>query len=350
MNKILNFLRTESLDLENMDWYNFMGFCDFHRLSGYLAGKLEKYNLPPQVKRHFGIQKEYQAYRQEHLFRAAKEIESALVRENIAHAFLKGTALSGTLYERGERGSNDIDILISSQDVGRAGKLLESLGFAQGLYRNGKLERFSRKEILSRRMNRGETAPYLKLTGDKLLPFIEIDLNFSLDWLPSSDIGAVDRFLRNTTLLENGLTGLTPSYCFMFLCMHLYKEATVLSMVQRSKDIELYKYLDIYKLFPQIDVPGFRALAEELGIEKECNYALYHTKRLFPEIGIGTEVPQELETVIDPENNNKRYFWTVEFLDRVEDTDRLRFLLEDCQPADGWKKRLFQRIAEVKYD
>lgn len=92
MNKILNFLRTESLDLENMDWYNFMGFCDFHRLSGYLAGKLEKYNLPPQVKRHFGIQKEYQAYRQEHLFRAAKEIENALVRENIAHAFLKGTA------------------------------------------------------------------------------------------------------------------------------------------------------------------------------------------------------------------------------------------------------------------
>ena len=160
----------------------------------------------------------------------------------------------------------------------------------------------------------------------------------------------MDRFLRNTTLLGNGLTGLTPSYCFMFLCMHLYKEATVLSMVQRSKDIELYKYLDIYKLFPQIDVPGFRALAEELGIDKECNYALYHTKRLFPEIGIGTEVPQELETVIDPENNNKRYFWTVEFLDRVEDTDRLRFLLEDCQPADGWKKRLFQRIAEVKYD
>lgn len=134
-------------------------------------------------------------------------------------------------------------------------------------------------------MNRGETAPYLKLTGDKLLPFIEIDLNFSLDWLPSSDIGAVDRFLRNTTLLENGLTGLTPSYCFMFLCMHLYKEATVLSMVQRSKDIELYKYLDIYKLFPQIDVSKFRALAEELGIDKECNYARIIPNGYFPRSG-----------------------------------------------------------------
>lgn len=334
MKQVLEFLNSGAIDYANTDWYRFLGFCDFHRISGYICDRLNKSALPPQVARHLKAQKNYQKMRGKVLYAAACELETALGKAGLSHAFLKGSALNGVLYSGGERDSNDVDLLIEPENVGRVGKILEELGYVQGIYKDGVIEKFSRKEIISRRMNRGETAPYVRLTEDDFVPFLEIDINFSLDWLPASNTRAVGAFLHHTEKCENGLTCLNRAYSLAFLCAHLYKEATILSMVKRYKDIEIYKYLDIFKLYPLTNVYEFERVIKEFGLEKECGYALYFTAQLFPKLGIRAPLPEEAYEVADPEAGGRKYVWEMDFFERLEDTNRVRFLFEPSKRSD----------------
>ena len=108
----------------------------------------------------------------------------------------------------------------------------------------------SRNEIVSRRMNRGETAPFILKTEDTCVPFIEVDLNFSLDYLPNSNKELLSAVLQETVdysgSIVGGIRSLKIEDFFLQLIMHQYKESILYSMVERNKDVELYKLLDIY--------------------------------------------------------------------------------------------------------
>lgn len=71
-----------------------------------------------------------------------------------------------SFYGDGERISNDIDILIEQEDISSVSTLLKSMGFTQGYYDflENNIVPLSRAEVLSRRMNRGETAPFILKT------------------------------------------------------------------------------------------------------------------------------------------------------------------------------------------
>ena len=92
-------------------------------------------------------------------------------------------------------------------------------------------------------MNRGETAPYLLMTEDPLLPFVEVDVNFSLHNLPGDK--DVDGFLENTKII-NGVRTLEQNKFFLHLLAHQYKEISLYDMWRRNKNQSLYKFLDIY--------------------------------------------------------------------------------------------------------
>ena len=342
MKTALALLNGETPDCSQIDWYEFSGFCDFHRIAGYLADKLPA-GVPPQVRRHFDLQRACQALRQQTLSDAAAEIEKALTEKGLSHAFLKGSALCGECYAAGERDSNDVDLLILPEDAGGAGKTLEALGYVQGRVEAGEIVPFSRAEIVSRRMNRGETAPYVRRAETALAPFVEIDLNFSPDELPASDPRVVREFLSRSRPNARGLTVLSDVDSLIFLCTHLYKEATVLSMVRRYKDLELYKYLDLSKLIPRVDSDAFRERVGALGLEKPCEYALYHAGLLFPQLGISCEVPEDVKEVRDPADGGKVYEWRMDFSERLSDTGRLRALRPRSECA-AWQETLLRKI------
>ena len=153
--------------------------------------------------------------------------------------------LNSRYYKEGERNGNDIDILVSQKDLSNISEVLRALGFRQGRYdsKERKFIGFSREEILTRRMNRGETAPYLLMTEDPLLPFVEVDVNFSLHNLPGDK--DVDGFLENTKII-NGVRTLEQNKFFLHLLAHQYKEISLYDMWRRNKNQSLYKFLDIY--------------------------------------------------------------------------------------------------------
>ena len=121
------------------------------------------------------------------------------------------------------------------------------------------------------------------------MKYLEVDINFSLDFKARNETDTVALLLKNTEPLietDNGkLLTLSPVDFMIHLCCHLYKEATVYAWVEMERDLSLYKFLDIYLLLNKWNFPKlFDELVikcERYGLKKECYYALLRAKELF---------------------------------------------------------------------
>ncbi|MCI8388391.1 MAG: nucleotidyltransferase family protein [Clostridiales bacterium] len=257
---------------------------------------------------------------------------------NFRYAFLKGAYLYSA-YPKGLRTSNDIDIMLERDSLNDICELLKRSGFIQGNIRNGRLVPASRVEIINSMINRGETVPFIKKVDLPKMEFCEIDLNFSLDYKPVQDSVIISDFLDNSRL-ENNVKIFSPIDFLIHLCIHLYKEATIMSWVDMQRDLSLYKFCDIYLLTHKWMNEAFAAQLEQrvkrYGLEKECCYALHYTKLLFD---IQDEALDKLLANIKPNNvsflkevfdpqSGKLYKHKKSLLDWFFSSDRKRHLYE----------------------
>jgi len=262
LNFIIDIIKDKSTKHTVNDWYSLLGFIETNKLSGYILNKLKRKKLEIPKLIYSSLYNTYslQKVRNNVLRKFINKISYELEINNINHAFLKGSILSNCsfdnktpIYKLGERTSNDIDILINPKDLGKLEKILEKLHFKQGYYDyfKEKVILFDRKEIISRRMNRNETAPWVLKTTNTIVPFIEIDINFSTSNL-SNDNKLTDKLLINTVCyksIDNNYIRTLEKYDFIIhLILHAYKELTNKFQVDRHKDIQLYKFLDLYLL------------------------------------------------------------------------------------------------------
>ena len=336
LNFILNTLQTVKAELsECTDWYSVLGFLELNKISGVFYDNLKKLGIkvPQQISRKLNNIKNIQVKRNNLMAQWIERISVELNNKSMPHAFLKGSVLSNygnlKLYDEGERISNDIDILVSQNNLSEIHKVLTELEFEQGYFDFNKNEfvKLSRSEIISRRMNRGETAPYIKLINDSIIDFIEIDINFSLSYLPESK--NVDEFLQDVKLYD-AVYSLTEIKFFVYLILHQYKESILYSMVQRNKDLELYKLLDIYLFLKNklIDYNELYDFCKKFNIEKECYYVLYQTTEVFDTLKednglmdfmnmIKPYCLDYLYAIIDPENKNQAYEWQISLVKRL---------------------------------
>lgn len=370
---ILNTLQNiKTEDTDNFNWYWISGFLDLHKISVpfYNCAKDLNLPLPQQIERRLFNTKNQQSERNETMRKWIEDISSEIRYEDIRYAFLKGSVISNTdfkayysneisfqcmakyndfnsinpIYASGERISNDIDILISPLDIQKADRALKRLGFKQAYwdFKTNTMIGFSRAEIISRRMNRGETVPYMQVV-DNTCRFIEVDINFSVDYLPNGKEIILQDMLSDTVIynakLQTGINSMKPEKFLLHLILHLYKEAYVYSMVKRGKDLELYKYLDIYKFINNklINYDILLELIRKYNIYKECYYVLYNLSeifniksdlyKLFPYLKPTDD--ENINTVIDPENKNRKYKWNITLFDRLEKYHCLNYLVED---------------------
>ena len=156
------------------------------------------------------------------------------------YAILKGSFLVN-LYPDGLRTSNDIDILISPENITDLSKMLISSGFKQGFIHNNSFVQANRKEIINSRMNRGETIPFIKELNMPNIKYLELDVNFSLDFKSGNDKEIVRSLLNDANELKRSrLKTLNEIDFLIHLCTHLFKEATVMAWVNMGRDLSLY--------------------------------------------------------------------------------------------------------------
>lgn len=265
-----------------------LGYLFFNRMSGVAYSIMKEEGLLGLVGREFRNSL-HDAYKQNILknrdfFRALEYTSEILKAHKGEYAMLKGAQLC-SLYPVGCRTSNDIDLLVKEEYLTDIGKALTESGFKQGYIRNNSFIPASRKDIIESKMMRGETVPYILEIDYPQLKYIEIDLNFSLDYKNSKD-DAVERMLEHC--IEVDLGGYTISTLDMYdffiqLCLHLYKEASTYPWIQMKRDMTLYKYCDISMLLDRFhfDKEKLFNRACELGADEIISCVILWVNSLF---------------------------------------------------------------------
>lgn len=330
-----------------------LGHLFFNRMQAVAYGTLKKHGLLGKVNREFRNSLKC-AYNQsveknKSFFQCVQLVEKALVRCDCKYAMLKGAYLCKA-YPEGYRTSNDIDLLVHPKDVTEIGNALLVAGFKQGNIRNDKFKPATRKEIIESKMMRGETVPYIKEINLPGIKFLEVDINFSLDYKPG-DTDLLDEMMNNTlfvNLEDFRVRTLRSDDFFVHLCSHLYKEATTLPWVEMMRDMTLYKYCDIYMLLNDADKEHIDFLFEravKLGMEKVCAFAVLQTSELFKLKNLyAVDVSRKalgydldfIHRIVSPKDKKELIFAERNILDRFF-ADNRNALLEEVNHSEDSK-------------
>ncbi len=322
-----------------------LGHLFFNRMQAIAYAVLKSNNLLGKVNREFRnslkAAHEQSTIKNSSFFWCVNYVGKLLASCNCKYALLKGAYLCKA-YPEGCRTSNDIDLLVSPEYVTVIGTIMSKAGFKQGNIRNGEFVSATRKEIIESKMMRGETVPYIKEVGLPGMKYLEIDINFSLDYKPG-DTTILKDMLDNSVSKEVGdlkVRTLRDDDFFIHLCCHLYKEATTLPWVEMMRDMTLYKYADIYTLLSDMsdaDVDRIFERASKTGTDKICAFAVLQTNELFnlerPHAverakSVLTYDPYFIHTIISPKDK-KRYLYTEKNIEKRFFADSRRNLLEE---------------------
>lgn len=262
-----------------------LGHLFFNRMQGAAYSVLKKNECLGAVNREFrnSLKGAYEqnVERNRSFFQCVRLLSGLLAQCGCSAAMLKG-ALLCRLYPEGCRTANDIDLLVHPRDVGLLGRALSEAGFRQGNIRNGAFIPAARREIIESKLTRGETVPYILEIGLPYMRFLEVDINFSLDYKNSAP-DVLERML-NDTVVNEGIVTLNRSDFLIHLACHLYKEAATLPWVKMKRDMTLYKYADLYLLLDRMsdsEISEFFRRAEERGLGKICAFTVLQTAELF---------------------------------------------------------------------
>ena len=325
------------------DWYSVTGFLFSHRIAGLFYNRAKQLDIPLPKKAEKLFAETFARQRRKVQFMRGyiAEIAKAMHAAQAEYVFLKGSVFSNLpkekrIYADGERASNDIDILVRQNAIAKAESVLRSLGYVQGEYiaEEDEIRPFSRLEIVTRRMNRGETAPFVKWTGEGEFPFVEADINFSLGNTP----GEGEELLSDIvgTGVETG--GACPmrlpqaEMFFLHLIMHQYKESCLYFMAERGKELDLYKLADIYFCLYSggLDLSRLLCLVRRYAIEEKLGAVLWQVADIFDDKKIDTlagKCGKAQPDVIDYVHK-KRYEWMAPPHERNCSLSALQYLSE----------------------
>lgn len=322
-----------------------LGQLFFNRMQAVAYGVLKEHGLLNKVNREFRNSLktgyEQQNEKNQSYFKCLKYLQECLQDCTCNYALLKGAYLCA-VYPTAYRTSNDIDILVAPQDVTAISRTLYRDGFRQGDIRNGKFEPATRKEIIVSKMMRGETVPFIKEVNLPSMKFLEIDINFSLDYKPG-DTELLTKMLDNATVYkinDKYVRTLRKDDFFIHLCSHLYKEATTLPWIEMKRDMTLYKYCDIYMLLNDASMEEINLIferAKENNMEKICAFAVLQTAKLFNFTNnfailkskqILKDDPEFIHRVISPKDKKEFIYKEKNILTRLFSNDRRGLIVE----------------------
>lgn len=297
----------EILNDKSVNWITVLGYLMYHRVAGLVYEKINKIDVRlldyPVFFASYMVN-QAQSLRGKEQNRYVKIISDRLLSDDIDHVFLKGTVLNNVIYSSGERASNDIDILVMKQSVNQVAEILRDIGFVQGKYNYKKNEiiPFSSEEIRFSLENRGETAPFVLISDTYALKTIDVDINFSIDWIPDTNGDIVESFLQNKIIMKcmdgTSIYSLSNEHNFLELCIHLYKDSVLIDILKKRKVLDLYKFVDIYYFlkcsYTQMNYDKLYELVVQFNLEKPVLFAVRAVYTLFPDA-----INDKLDTVIE---------------------------------------------------
>ncbi|MBQ7335756.1 MAG: nucleotidyltransferase family protein [Clostridia bacterium] len=269
-------------------------------------------------------------------------------QSEIPYAVIKGAVLSQRLYKDPFlRSSGDIDILIHRRDTDRLKELLLANGFVQGRVTKHGIEPFSRREIVFQATMSHQTAPYVKKTGNKLCPYINLDVNTDILWGESgvhTDMDAVLSCAIPGQVLDTSIQVLRPEMEFLALCLHHYKDLNSLFLLSQGRYrlglfCELYEYLCMVRP----DAQRLQELCRALGVGQYLYVCVFQVREIFAD-----EKLDEYLSVLSPFRNeeiletfgladSERHVWEIPLFERLFHPDLPAYVQSKLSPAEREK-------------
>ena len=319
-----------------------LGHLFANRMAPMAYGVLKEAKLLQKVDREFrNSLRDSQLFaekRNANYIDCVKLVSNVFARVDAPHALLKGAYLC-SWYPDGYRTSNDIDVLIKPKDVTLFSEALKNAGFKQGYIKDGEFVPATRQEIINSKMTRGETVPFIKSVNMPFLKYLEVDLNFSLDYKNGED-STLDYMLDNSVVLpvkDFSIKTLDKLSFILHLCAHLHKEATTMPWIKMKRDMTLYKYLDIYALLKDLvpeEEEKLILLADKYKMNLELCYCIKSVFALFPirsktlEEYLAEHDNEELDLVVAPKEKKVYRYAESDPKKRFFDPNREALLVE----------------------
>lgn len=344
----------EILDNPRLNWDMFLGVVLNNRVSGIVYKRLRKYNaVPKYVIFYLKIIFEAQSKIVKQHIEEIQNVNKALMRSNVHFAFLKGSYMNTFVYDLGERISNDTDVMVWPEDLSECGKVLETLGYIQGEVKNGEIVPASRADILFAKMNTYEIIPYIKKMNSEDFPFHVVDINFKLS--NDEKKGVSNRIINKIQDIDNGqysLRIMTDENFLLYLCIHLYREATMVLKIMSCSDMTLYKFMDVHHfIVNKMNSLNWEKMYEEsiaLNRLNEVYYTLYFTEELYPGtidkdilLKFKPENTEFLDEYKGRDNTDEVYKWNLGFKERVLNCNRKIEALSNVEKE-------YKRFKEIK--
>lgn len=118
----------------NLDWIEIAGIALNHRLGGYIYKGLntsQQKKMPKEVVKALELLVRAQKEQFEENLEEICKVNDALEEAKIKFAVLKGAFFGCEMYEKGTRRSNDIDLLVYEDDLGKLDTCLRAMGYIQ---------------------------------------------------------------------------------------------------------------------------------------------------------------------------------------------------------------------------
>ena len=250
------------------------------------------------------------------------------LQSEIPYAVIKGAVLSQTVY--GDpliRTSGDIDVLIRREDADRLKRLLSANGFVQGRITDGGIVPFSRRELLFQAAMSHQTAPYVKATGNRLCPYVNVDVNMDILWGERgarADMDFVLSYTEKSSLCNVSFQKLMPEIELLSLCLHHYKDMNSLYLLS-SGSLRLGLFCEIYDYLQNVkpDVAQLSALCNQLNVGRYVYVCLHQTQQIFEDMLLNPYLealePQKDDTLLNTfglsEKEQKQ--WEIDLFERL---------------------------------
>lgn len=290
----------------DMDWIYIGGILVNHRLAGYFydgLNEVQKSKVPKEISEIFKLIIDAQYRRQSYVNREVDCINKELLKSKIRFAGLKGVIFGAMLYSKGNRRSNDIDLLVHEDDLTALDAALRSLGYIQSSLPNGRLIEATKKEKMLQRLNYHDLVPYIKHIDE--IGFFEVDINFLFDGKENQiDDLVFEDGLQRYNGVDYSIMGFSPYMNLAFLCVHFYREATNSLWTNDKRDLTLYKLVDlinyIRRVKCELDVERLKLIFDRLNIAHKCYYVFLTLEEFYQDLFV-----KQMVSILSTVNKDK---------------------------------------------
>lgn len=215
--------------------------------------------IPRFVWRHLHETLRFNRYKTIVFRREAARLIEALQQQDVVFVNTKGIVFESCIY--GGNGSRnldlDIDFMILPKYRDTVCDIVDKLGYELADYdwASNKTKPHSRKDLMIFKLNPDHLPAFTLLTGDTLVPGIQVDFANSLTWARSPYEVPIEIALENRCFqpipghTHIQMPSFTPEFQFVFTVLHLFREAWFERWVNAEQDVNLLKFGDVIRLW-----------------------------------------------------------------------------------------------------